>query len=154
MPCRTGANTHDRHQLEYWDVGRLTATDGNPKKHDPKQVRLIAESIKKFGFINPIIVNKQGKILAGHGRLAAATKAEINTVPVIVVSNLSEVDERAFLLADNQLAQIGGGGTASCSLSSLSSFSRGMRISIWSSLALILVRSKSSSIRTSKRSKT
>ncbi len=98
MPCRTGELTPVKHQIEYWDPKRLKVTDGNPKKHDPKQIRLLCESIGRFGFLNPIIINRKGRVLAGHGRLAAALKLGLTAVPVIVVGDLSEVDERAFPL--------------------------------------------------------
>ena len=109
MPCRTGELTPVKHQIEYWDPGRLELTDGNPKNHNPKQIRLLCESMRRFGFLNPIIVNRKGRVLAGHGRLAAALKLGLTALPVIVVGDLSEVDERAFLLADNRLAEVGGG---------------------------------------------
>jgi DNA modification methylase len=109
MACRTGELTPAKYQIEYRDPKRLKVAEGNPKNHNPKQIRLIGESIKRFGFLNPIIINRKGRVLAGHGRLATALQLGLATVPVIVVSNLSEVDERAFLVADNRLAELGGG---------------------------------------------
>ena len=90
---------------ELWDVDRIHPYELNAKIHDEKQVEKIAASIKKFGWRgNPIVVNEEGVILAGHGRRLAAIKLGLPKVPVEVVSGLSEDEQRAYRLADNRVA--------------------------------------------------
>jgi DNA modification methylase len=81
----------------------------NAKKHDPEQVAKIAGSIREFGFNNPVLVDQSNGIIAGHGRVMAALKLGLESVPVIRLSHLSETQRRAYILADNKLAELGGG---------------------------------------------
>lgn len=76
----------------------------NARTHSEAQLQQIAESIRQFGFNGAILIDQEGSILAGHGRVLAAQKLGISHLPVIVVSHLNEVQKRAFRLADNQLA--------------------------------------------------
>lgn len=79
----------------------------NPRDHSPRQIRAIARSIASSGFLNPIIVDEAGEIIAGHGRLEAAKLAGLAEVPVLTASNLSEAQKRAYRIADNRLAEVG-----------------------------------------------
>jgi DNA modification methylase len=81
----------------------------NAKKHDPEQVAKLAGSIREFGFNNPVLVDQSNGIIAGHGRVMAAIKLGLESVPVIRLSHLSETQRRAYILADNKLAELGGG---------------------------------------------
>jgi DNA modification methylase len=72
--------------------------------HSPEQVAQIAASIVEFGFVNPILVDSTDEIIAGHGRLLAARKLDLAEVPVVVLGHLSEIQRRAYIIADNQLA--------------------------------------------------
>jgi ParB-like chromosome segregation protein Spo0J len=80
----------------------------NARTHSEEQIALIAGSIRSFGFTNPILVDGENGIIAGHGRLAAARKLGLATVPVIELGHLSERDKRALIIADNKLAERAG----------------------------------------------
>jgi hypothetical protein len=80
----------------------------NPRTHSKRQIRKIAESIKAFGQLVPILTDEKGVILAGHGRLAAAKLLGMRSVPTIIASGLSESQKRAFTIADNRLAEKAG----------------------------------------------
>lgn len=76
----------------------------NSRTHSDAQVAQIASSIKEFGFTNPVLVDEQGGIIAGHGRVLAAQKLSYTEVPAIVLSHLTETQKRAYVIADNKLA--------------------------------------------------
>ncbi len=77
----------------------------NPRTHSKKQLRQIADSIKAFGWTNPILVDANGGVIAGHGRLQAATLLGLTRVPVIRLEDMTEAQKRAYILADNKLAE-------------------------------------------------
>lgn len=79
----------------------------NTKEHPDEQVNIIASSIKEFGFINPIIVDKGNSIIAGHGRLLAAKKLGLEVVPVLRVEHLTPAQTKAYRIADNRLTELG-----------------------------------------------
>lgn len=88
-----------------WTVDSITPYEQNAKIHDAKQIEKIARSIKEFGWVgNPIVVNEDGVILAGHGRRLAAQKLGMKDVPIQVIANLSPEAQRAYRLADNRVA--------------------------------------------------
>src|SRR5713101_1920447 len=91
-------------QIEQWPIDKLIPYGRNPRTHSDAQVGQIADSIRAFGFNNPILVDTQAGIIAGHGRLLAARKLQLGEVPVIVLDHLTEAQKRAYILADNQLA--------------------------------------------------
>lgn len=76
----------------------------NSRTHSEEQVAQIAASIREFGFTNPILVDAEGGIIAGHGRVLAARKLGMTKVPVIELSHLTEAQRRAYVIADNKLA--------------------------------------------------
>lgn len=76
----------------------------NSRTHSPDQVTKIAASIKEFGFLNPIIVDGENGIVAGHGRVMAAKKLGLKELPCIEASHLTEAQKRAYIIADNRLA--------------------------------------------------
>ena len=76
----------------------------NSRVHSDKQVNQIAASIKEFGFLNPIIVDGDNGIIAGHGRVMAANKLGIKELPCVDASHLSEAQKKAYVIADNKLA--------------------------------------------------
>lgn len=80
----------------------------NARTHSPKQIRQIAKSIKSFGFTNPVLVDKDNCILAGHGRVEAAKLAGLTEVPAVVISHLTPAQKKAYILADNRLAELSG----------------------------------------------
>jgi DNA modification methylase len=91
-------------QVEYWPIERLIPYARNARTHSDDQVDQIAESINAYGFCNPILVDPEGEIIAGHGRLLAARKLNLQQLPVIVLRRLSPSQKRALRLADNKLA--------------------------------------------------
>jgi DNA modification methylase len=91
-------------RIERWPIDRLRPYERNPRTHSEAQVDQIAASMVEFGWTNPVLVDEQGGILAGHGRLLAARKLGLADVPVIRFEHLSEAQKRAYILADNQLA--------------------------------------------------
>jgi DNA modification methylase len=90
--------------IERVNVSALTAFSGNPRTHSDTQLDQIAASIREFGWTNPILVDAKGTIIAGHGRLAAATRLGLDQVPVIRLGHLSDAQRKALVIADNQLA--------------------------------------------------
>lgn len=90
--------------IERWPIKRLLPYPRNARTHSPEQIAQVAASILEFGWTNPILVGKDGMIIAGHARLAAARRLEMTDVPVIVLAHLSEAQRRALVLADNKLA--------------------------------------------------
>ncbi|WP_247818915.1 ParB/Srx family N-terminal domain-containing protein [Bradyrhizobium sp. 40] len=95
-------------QIEQLSIDALKPYAGNARTHSAKQIKLIAESIKRFGFNNPILIDDEGQVIAGHGRLAAASMLSLETVPCVRLSHLNEADKRAYVLADNRLAEKAG----------------------------------------------
>lgn len=92
-------------------TNEIRAYANNAKNHPETQVAQIAESIRQFGFNNPILIDESGEIIAGHGRLAAAHVIGLETVPTIRLSHLSPAQKRAYRLADNKIAENGGWNT-------------------------------------------
>ncbi|WP_245269993.1 ParB/Srx family N-terminal domain-containing protein [Nitrobacter hamburgensis] len=76
----------------------------NARTHSKKQIRQIANSISRFGWTYPLLVDENFVVLAGHGRLLAASELNLDKVPLVVVSDLSEAEKRALMLADNKIA--------------------------------------------------
>lgn len=91
-------------RIEMWPLDRLIPYARNARTHSDAQVAQIAASIIEFGFTAPILVSEDGGILAGHGRLAAARKLNLDAVPVVVLDHLTPTQRRAYILADNKLA--------------------------------------------------
>ena len=95
-------------RIELWPLDRLTPYAKNARTHSDTQVAQIASSIVEYGFTAPLLVSGDGGILAGHGRLAAAQKLALEVVPVVVLDHLTPTQRRAYILADNAIAQAAG----------------------------------------------
>jgi DNA modification methylase len=93
---------------EYRKTSSLTPHPNNVRIHSGEQIRRITASIKEFGFTNPVLVDENDVILAGHARTTAAKKLGLAKVPVRVLSGLSEAKKRAYVLADNKIAEMAG----------------------------------------------
>jgi DNA modification methylase len=91
-------------QIQLWAIDQLIPYERNARSHSDWQVAQIASSIGEFGFTTPIAVNAKGRIIAGHARYLAARKRNLKQVPVIVLEHLTETQQRAYRIADNQLA--------------------------------------------------
>jgi len=94
--------------IEHWPLKRLVPNPRNPRTHSDAQIAQIAGSILAFGFNSPILIDSRSNIIAGHGRYLAALKLGLDTVPVIALDHLSEIEKRAYILADNKLSELGG----------------------------------------------
>ena len=94
--------------FEYKPTNSLRAYPGNARTHSPKQIRHIARSIERFGFNNPVLVDGDDQIIAGHGRVEAAKLLNMKIVPTVRLSHLSEAEKKAYILADNRLAEKAG----------------------------------------------
>lgn len=94
--------------IEHRSPSELRPYARNARTHSPKQITQIAASIRTFGFNNPVLIDKAGIIIAGHGRVEAAKQLNLDTVPVIRLEHLSEDQKRAYILADNRLAEKAG----------------------------------------------
>lgn len=94
-------------EIEQVEVGSLVPYARNARTHSPSQVAQIAASIREFGFTNPVLIDGQGTILAGHGRVMAAQKLKLKTVPCIRLP-LEGNAAKAYILAENRLAELAG----------------------------------------------
>lgn len=90
--------------LEMWDIADIKPYELNVKKHDDKQVEKISMSISEFGWDQPIVIDKHGVVIKGHGRRLAALKLGIPKVPVLIRADLTDEQVRAARLADNRVA--------------------------------------------------
>lgn len=91
-------------KIEQWDIDRVRPYEKNPRRND-KAVQAVAESIREFGFRQPIVVDSDGVIVVGHTRYKAALKLGLKTVPVHVAADLTPQQARAYRLADNRTAE-------------------------------------------------
>src|SRR5690242_7924209 len=91
-------------QVRYRPLADLAPYLNNARTHSPAQIEQLAASVKAFGFTNPILIDSEGGILAGHGRVLAAKALGLTQVPTIELAQLSPAQRRAYVLADNQLA--------------------------------------------------
>ena len=103
-------------QIEQIEVSKLIPYAKNSRTHNDAQVAQIAASIKEFGWTNPILVDGDKGIIAGHGRLMAARKLGLDKVPVIELKDMTETQKKAYIIADNQLALNSGWDTSLLSL--------------------------------------
>ena len=94
--------------VEKRPIAELKPYESNPRTHSKRQIRQVADSIKAFGWTNPILIDDKDGVIAGHGRLEAAKLLKINDVPTIRLSKMSEAQKRAYIIADNKLAENAG----------------------------------------------
>ena len=92
--------------VESIPIADLQPYANNARKHSAKQITQIAASISAFGFINPVLIDDDNKILAGHGRVEAAKSLDMTIVPAVRITHLTEAQRRAYILADNKLASL------------------------------------------------
>lgn len=91
-------------KIEFWPIDQLQPYTQNPRTHSAEQVSKVAKSIVEFGFNNPILVDANRGIIAGHCRLMAAQRLGLETVPIIELTHLTDEQKRAYIIADNRLA--------------------------------------------------
>lgn len=97
-----------KRELEHVMLSTLTPYVRNSRTHSPQQVKQIAASIREFGFTNPILIDEDGTIIAGHGRVLAAEHLQMKEVPAIRLAYLSDAQKRAYVIADNKIAENAG----------------------------------------------
>ncbi|WP_217906725.1 ParB/Srx family N-terminal domain-containing protein [Qipengyuania atrilutea] len=94
--------------VQYFSPSELSADPRNARTHSQKQIGQIATSIERFGFNNPILIDKANQVVAGHGRLEASRKLGLEAVPAIRLDHLSQAQRKAYIIADNRLAELAG----------------------------------------------
>ncbi len=94
--------------VEIKEISALNPYSNNPRTHSKKQIKQIAESMRVFGWTNPILIDREGGIIAGHGRLEAANRLGLDRVPTICLEDMTDEQKRAYVLADNKLAENAG----------------------------------------------
>jgi DNA modification methylase len=94
--------------IQYVSPDRLRPYPGNARSHSRKQLKLIEDSIKRFGFTNPMLVTDDFEVIAGHLRLQAAKSLGLKLVPVVALSSLSVANKKALIIADNRIAELAG----------------------------------------------
>lgn len=92
-------------RVETWPIDKLRPNPRNTRQHSPEQVDQIIASINEWGWTNPILADEDGLILAGHGRLMAARKLGLTLIPTTVARGWTEAQKRAYVIADNKLAE-------------------------------------------------
>jgi 16S rRNA G966 N2-methylase RsmD len=106
--ARGAASVLDEARVEPRALASLTLRHRNPRTHSEKQIRQIAASIETFGFTNPVLIDGSDTVIAGHGRVRAAQLLGLPTVPTLRLDHLSEAQIRAYVIADNKLAENAG----------------------------------------------
>src|SRR5947209_1078268 len=95
-------------QITYRNVAELKPYQRNARTHSRKQIKQIAQSIERFGFNNPVLIDDNDQVIAGHGRAEAAKLLKLTQVPTVRLSHLGPAEKRAYILADNRLAEKAG----------------------------------------------
>jgi len=93
-------------RIEYLPVEKLRPYERNARTHSDAQIDAIAESIRQFGFNAPVLIDDDDGVIAGHARLAAARQLGLDSVPCVRLSHLNDAQRRAYILADNRLAEM------------------------------------------------
>jgi len=104
---KTPPELHDL-RIEPRPIASLALRRNNPRTHSEKQIRQIAASIETFGFTNPVLIDTSGTVIAGHGRVGAAKQLGMDTVPTVQLEHLTDEQVRAYVIADNKLAECAG----------------------------------------------
>ena len=95
-------------KVTFLPISDLATNPRNARTHSPRQIQEIARSIERFGFNNPVLIDERNQIIAGHGRVEAAKLLGRERVPTLRIGHLSDQDKRAFIIADNRLAEKAG----------------------------------------------
>jgi len=95
-------------KLQQIDINLLIPYVNNARTHSSEQVKKIRASLREFGFVNPVLIDKDYNIIAGHGRIMAAKEEKLKEIPCILVEHLTEAQKKSYILADNRLAEDAG----------------------------------------------
>ena len=93
-------------ELQLVSVDKLIPYINNARTHSPEQVKKLRASLREFGFINPVIVDRDFNVIAGHGRILAAKEEGITEVPCVFADHLTEAQKKAYIIADNRMARV------------------------------------------------
>ena len=88
-------------------IDELKPYENNAKIHGPEQIEQLRKSLREFGFVSPVLIDEDNNLIAGHGRVEAARAEGMSEVPCVLVSDLTEAQRRAYIIADNRLAEAG-----------------------------------------------
>lgn len=89
-------------------IERLIPYINNARTHSPEQIKKLRASLREFGFVNPVLIDRDYNVIAGHGRIAAAREEGFTDVPCVYVDHLTEAQKKAYILADNRMAMDAG----------------------------------------------
>ena len=95
-------------EMQLVSISKLVPYQNNARTHSPAQIQKLRSSLREFGFVNPIIIDRDYNVIAGHGRIAAAREEGISEVPCVFVDHLTEAQKKAYILADNRMAMDAG----------------------------------------------
>ena len=95
-------------EMQLVSIDKLIPYINNARTHSPEQIKKLRASLREFGFINPVIIDKDFNVIAGHGRLLAAKEEGITEVPCVFVDYLTEAQKKAYIIADNRMAMDAG----------------------------------------------
>ena len=95
-------------EFQLVDINRLVPYINNARTHSPEQINKLRASLREFGFVNPIIVDRDYNVLAGHGRLIGAKAEGYKEVPCVFVDEMTEAQKKAYIIADNRMAMDAG----------------------------------------------
>ena len=95
-------------EMQLVAIDKLVPYINNARTHSPEQINKLRASLREFGFVNPVIIDKDLNIIAGHGRVLAAKEEHIPEVPCVYVDYLTEAQKKAYILADNRMAMDAG----------------------------------------------
>ena len=95
-------------QMQLVDINKLIPYINNARTHSPEQIKKLRSSLREFGFINPVIIDRDFNVIAGHGRIAAAKEENLKEIPCVFADHLSEAQKKAYIIADNRMAMDAG----------------------------------------------
>ena len=95
-------------QMQLVDINKLIPYINNARTHSPEQIKKLRSSLREFGFINPVIIDRDFNVIAGHGRIAAAKEENLREIPCVFADHLSEAQKKAYIIADNRMAMDAG----------------------------------------------
>jgi DNA modification methylase len=102
------ASVLESQEIEYVPISKLKLRQQNPRTHSSDQIERIARSIERFGFVSPVIIDRNKRVICGHGRIAGARLLGLESAPTITLEHLSDAELRAYVIADNRLAERAG----------------------------------------------
>ena len=91
-------------EFQLVDINKLVPYANNARTHNKEQILKLRSSLREFGFVNPVIIDKEYNVLAGHGRIEAAKAENISEIPCVFVDHMTEAQKKAYILADNRMA--------------------------------------------------